>query len=251
MISEPEADAGWTTTEVTGSADGPPGSPAQDRAVDLAGGPGSVGRGASRGGRWVWALGGAVVASALWAGSLYALGDRLDAPPVAYALPEKLCDAVTAKALTAAVGDLRKDAPTSMKSEHPALDWGMCSLSTAEPNDGSGTKYGSFNVWATVQLHKKTDPEPEFDVEHPWERGAVSMERAAVQDLGERAVMTPANDGMGPELKVLDGGAVFVLTLSPFGNDPRQVGGSGRVDYTPIEAAMISDMRDLMAAMKK
>ncbi|WP_330332367.1 hypothetical protein OHS33_23430 [Streptomyces sp. NBC_00536] len=210
------------------------------------------GGGGPWGGRWLWALGGAVLASALWAGGLYALGDRLAEPPMAYRLPEKLCDSMKGTALTAALGDLRKDAPTSMNSEHPALDWGMCSLSTAPPNDGSGNKVGSFNVWATVQLHKKTDPAAEFDVENPWERGGFTADRASVPDLGERAVMTPASDAQGPELKVLDGGAVFSLLVSPFGGgDPMRPPGTGRVDYAPIEAAMIADMRALMAAVKK
>ncbi|MET9695987.1 hypothetical protein ABZY31_03540 [Streptomyces sp. NPDC006529] len=241
MISEPEADSGWTT-----ELSGPPEPPAQAASGAESGG------GARRGGRWAWALGGAVVASALWAGGLYAFGDRIAEPPMAYRLPEKLCDTVKAEGLTAAIGDLRKDAPISQRSEHPAVDWAMCTLSTAERNDGSGTKYGSFNVWVTVQLHKKTDPEPEFDVQHPWAWGGVEVERASVPDLGERAVMTPANDSTGPELKVLDGGSVLSLMVSPFGgSDPMRPPGTGKVDYAPIEAAMISDVRDLMAALRK
>ncbi|MFJ7202030.1 hypothetical protein ACIQWR_00630 [Streptomyces sp. NPDC098789] len=243
MISEPEADAGWTTPEATGSADGPPGSPAQD----LAEGPGSAGRGTSRGGRWAWALGGAVVASALWAGSLYALGDRLDAPPMAYALPEKLCDVLKAKALTAAIGDLRSGSPTSQTSEHPAMGWAMCMMGSPADTD----RVVNYNLWASVQLHKKTDPEPEFDVESPWMTLRNPGDRISVPDLGERAVMARTSDGEGPELKVLDGGAVFSLSLVSVSVKVRDPGASDTVDYAPIEAAMISDMRDLMAALKK
>ncbi|MET3983185.1 hypothetical protein [Streptomyces sp. PvR034] len=242
MISEPEADAGWTT-EVTGSADGPPGSPGED----LAAGPGSAVRGASRGGRWAWALGGAVVACALWAGGLYAYGDRLDAPPMAYALPDKLCDALKAKALTAAVGDLSTGNPTSQTADHPAMSWAMCMTGSPADTD-QDVKY---NVWASVQLHKKTDPEPEFDVESPWMTLTNAGERTSVPDLGERAVMARAGDGQGPELKVLDGGAVFTLSVMSVTTRVRDPGASDTVDYAPIEAAMISDVRDLMAALKK
>ncbi|MFD7031759.1 hypothetical protein ACFWAR_27410 [Streptomyces sp. NPDC059917] len=242
MISEPEADAGWTT-EVTGSAEGPPGSPAQD----LAEGPGGAGRRAVRGGRWAWALGGAVVASALWAGSLYALGDRPDAPPMAYALPEKLCDALKAKALTAAVGDLRSGNPTSQTADHPAMGWAMCMMGSPSDTDRDVT----YNVWASVQLHKKTDPEPEFGVESPWMSLTNAGDRIPVPDLGERAVLARTNDGQGPELRVLDGGAVFSLSVVSVSVKARDPGAGDTVDYAPIEAAMISDMRDLMAALKK
>ncbi|MER5727865.1 hypothetical protein ABT084_05815 [Streptomyces sp. NPDC002138] len=237
MISEPEADSGWTT-ELSAS----PGAAAETLpAPERGGGPG-------RGGRWVWALGGAVLASALWAGGLYALGDRMAAPPVAYRLPEKLCDTLKAKALTAAFGDLRTGNPSSQNTENPAVDWAMCMMGSPSDTD----KPVSYNVWASLQLHKKTDPEPEFDVESPWQPHATTLGRASVPDLGERAVMARTADGQGPELKVLDGGAVFTLTIVPFSGMTRDPGAApGGVDYAPIEAAMISDMRDLMAALRK
>ncbi|MDJ0384173.1 hypothetical protein [Streptomyces sp. G-G2] len=237
MISEPEADVGWTT-ELADSSGPPPAGPPPAPERKEGGRPG-------RAGGLLWGLGGAALASALWAGGLYALGDRPDAPPMAYQLPAKMCDALEAKALSAAVGDLTKSAPVDQKSERPVQDWAVCGKDTGA--DGALR----YNVWATVALHKKTDPGPEFDIRNPWLRGETGPDPTAVPELGERALMRSAYGATGPELRVLDGGAVF--TLSVWVMDVAKGSGApaGTIDYAPIEAALIADMRDMMAAMKK
>lgn len=84
-----------------------------------------------------------------------------------------------------------------------------------------------------------------------------------VPDLGDKAYLLTLESGES-ELRVLEGGAVLSLRLMSFTvyeNDDGDDGdGKGEApapddrgeepDTAPYQAAMISDMRDLMAALK-
>ncbi|MGW7440248.1 hypothetical protein [Streptomyces sp. NPDC054849] len=226
MITDPELDAEWTTEPAAG--------PAEPLAPHAR---------ATGGGRpWLWALGGVVVASAVWAGGLYAFGDRLAAPELSYRASKNLCEDFKAQALSGITGDLHKSRPRFQANSHPAVDGAVCELNNVEGMP-------DFIVIAHVSLHKKTDPSVEFDVP-PLKSIAVNgdLPTQAVPGLGERAVMTMPPHQARLWLEVLDGGAVFTLEVAAPGFGERN--DRPATDATAVQTAMIEDMRDLMTALK-
>lgn len=226
MITEPELDGEW---------DG--GRPAGTVEADA---PREPGRGRAR--PWWWALGGALTASALWAASLAAQNRFADAPPrLAYRFAENVCTEAPMTALSDALAKLERDAPGS--GEGPALDWSYCSYSSDWSGEGM-----AFNVQLLVELHKKTDPQAEFaagpGLTPLVSRGDDQVE--SVPGLGERAVLAESARGLGPRLQVLDGGAVFTLSVEWWGDD-----GEAEPDQVAMKAAMIEDVRRLMATLRK
>ncbi|QES49920.1 hypothetical protein DEJ50_20925 [Streptomyces venezuelae] len=233
MISEPELDGGWEDPR-------PPDQPSD--------GPGP-GPGAARppARPWRWALGGVLASSVLWAGGLYAVvTDRQAAPEMAYRLPENLCQTFQAQALTRIAGPLHRSTPEHREATHPVLDQAVCMLS-----DRARERAGlSYFVTAQVALHKKTDPAAEFEVEPLLYED--SPEPSRVPDLGEQALMLVSDAGDVVQLKVRDGGAVVRLAVSAtdFGDRPPD-GEPERMDATAVQAALIEDMRALLAALRK
>ncbi|WP_327361760.1 hypothetical protein [Streptomyces sp. NBC_01296] len=227
MISEPELEGEWDT--------GRPAAPAQepDAPRERVRGPRTA---------WLWALGGAVLASAVWVGVLVAQDRFASAPRIAYRHTEDLCEAGRLAALAKTEVQPGHGFPTH--GEHPGLDWSYCSYN-GDYVDGQV----SYQVQAMTELHKKTDPEAEFGT-GPWAGwgifggGAGTAEQ--VSGLGERAEFHEGAGGSGPRLQVLDGGAVFTLNVQWFGPDARF-----EPDGDAIKAAMIEDMRALMTALRK
>ncbi|MGW7440247.1 hypothetical protein [Streptomyces sp. NPDC054849] len=226
MIGEPELDGVWETERPAGTVEAEaPREPVRGRARP-----------------WWWALGGALTASALWAGTLAAQNRFSDAPPrLAYRFTENLCTDAPMTALSDALAKLERDAPGS--GEGPALDWSYCSYSS----DWSGEDM-AFDVQLLVELHKKTDPQAEFaagpGLTPLVSRGADQLE--SVPGLGERAVLADSTRGMGARLYVLDGGAVFTLSVEWWGDDAE-----AEPDQVAMKAAMIEDARLLMATLRK
>ncbi|MFB7468385.1 hypothetical protein ACFCZ1_33730 [Streptomyces sp. NPDC056224] len=225
MIGEPELDGEW----------GPDAPPAGEAQPDASRGP------ARRPARpWLWALGGALLASLVWAGTLAGSQDRFSgAPRIAYRNAENLCKEAPLSAVSRAATKLSGDAPRH--GEHPALDWSYCMYNTY-PAEGS-MRYGAE---ALVQLHKKTDPRAEFgaapeSLSYMWDAAA---EVEQVPGLGERALIS--RSGVGHRLQVLDGGAVFTLKFDWYGEPD-----TPEPDDDAIKAAMIEDVRTLMAALKR
>ncbi|MEU9165197.1 hypothetical protein AB0D29_33590 [Streptomyces sp. NPDC048424] len=228
MITDPELDGEWDTAERAEPAE--PLAP-RERAAAAAARP------------WLWALGGVVVASAVWAGGLYALGDRLAAPTVAYRATKNLCADFKAQSLSGITGDLRKR-PVNKEVSHPAVDAAACVMNNVPDSPGD------FYVYVNTELHKKADPATEFDVPSVDDLANVGdLRTEEVPDLGERAVMTSWAGEQGLNLKVLDGGAVFNLRV--FATTFSEKGGRPATDSNAVQAAMVQDVRELMAALRK
>lgn len=233
MISEPEIDGEWADGgRAAGAAPAEPAEPAAAAPV--------------RNRPWWWALGGAVAASAVWAGVL-GLENRSgeqQSPPLAYRISQDLCRETPLSALARVVGDI---APMSSSlGEGPARDWAYCSYGSHAMD--SAAEEMVYEAELLVELHKKTDPEAEFaagpGLAPRLRRGAVQYRE--VPGLGERALLTDSVGDQGPQLHVLDGGTVLTLSLK-WSADP---------DATPpdedaIQAAMVEDVRALMAVLKK
>ncbi|MFD7836075.1 hypothetical protein [Streptomyces sp. NPDC059761] len=227
MISEPELDGEWGTGRPATAAEEP------DTPREGVRGPRRA---------WLWALGGAVLASAVWAGVL-AAQDRFGdpAPQIAYRHAEDLCK-VRLTAVSASTTQLTGD--YARHNEHPALDWAYCAHSA--PYVEGRLSYGAE---ISVQLHKKTDPRTEFGADPASLMGMGRMassggEVEQVPGLGERALLTRRVGGS--RLEVLDGGAVFSLTVEWYGGQ-----GAPDPDEDAVQAAMVEDMRALMASLRK
>ncbi|WP_051781697.1 MULTISPECIES: hypothetical protein [unclassified Streptomyces] len=191
-----------------------------------------------------WRVAAAVVAtSALWAGGMYAYGDRTAEPEIRYRLTEDLCDQFKAPTLEGLLGPLADTAPKA-GSRHPALDWASCARGAERP---SSTE--SVQVTAVVELHKKTDPAPEFAVDSPdvgWFAGD-SGGRESMPGLGEEAIVSGPGIGDGLRLRVRDGGAVFTVQVMVFPG----AGEDGSGGREALVAAAVEDARALMAALRK
>ncbi|MFD0354992.1 hypothetical protein ACFVHW_14835 [Streptomyces sp. NPDC127110] len=227
MISEPELDGEW--------ADASP--------AELAGPPAQSGGREGRGrAPWLWALGGALLASAVWAGVLV-VQERYAAagPPLAYRHSEQLCGEVPLKAVGAVMGGLGVGMPSH--GEGAALDWSHC-YSVGGREDRPLT----HDAEVMVELHKKADPEAEFGAAPVFDVNlrSPSVVREQVPGLGERAVLSGLESG--PRLQVLDGGAVFTIRVAWWAG---QDGKEADVDENAVKAAMIEDMRALMARLRR
>ncbi|MFD6110697.1 hypothetical protein ACFWG0_11395 [Streptomyces yangpuensis] len=238
MISEPELDGAWEPARPPEAAQ----DDVQDDAVP-----------ARRAGRpWRWVATAVVVTSALWAGGLYAFADRLRPaePEVRYAVTDNLCKQFEAPALGRAMGGFAASSP-NRTGRHPAMDWASCSYD----GGGSGGSDG-FSALFLVELHKKSDPAPEFalgsfyerlfEADVPWEE---------VPGLGEQALVRASGAGDGLQLRVRDGGAVFTVELGFFGSRDEETDAGAtppaQPDQDALTAAAVEDVRALMAVLRK
>lgn len=214
------------------------------------------------GGRWLWALGGTVVASAVWGAVLFADGSRDGAPDLhGYRLGQDPCGAVGLKSIGAAISPrLPGGQLEAGMLRHDALDRALC-LIPLRSQDGEQRPDGSetvdYAVTVKVALHKKTDPGPEFEAGRNATDLGVEPETKveAVPELGDKAYLLSMENG-AQELRVLEGGAVLSLRITAAtgyweGDDgQRPADDEEPPDLSPHKAAMISDMRDLMSGLK-
>ncbi|MGW0561936.1 hypothetical protein ACWDZ4_15285 [Streptomyces sp. NPDC003016] len=206
---------------------------------------------------WLWAVGGAVAASAVWAGGLYAYGSQEAVDTRGYRVGEGLCGKAELSALTVNLGKRSGD-PTETVSEHSALDKITCNFGfepTGKPTeDGFSVHYEAQLV---AEIHKKSDPEPEFEaiVNEPHWSDGLPPRPEEVPGLGEKAYLTTGSDATGSQLKVLDGGAVFTLDVSAnveYQGDEEKMSDAeySEPDLSSLPPFMIEDMRDLMDALR-
>ncbi|RPF45817.1 hypothetical protein EDD96_2382 [Streptomyces sp. Ag109_G2-6] len=228
MISEPEIEGEWSSQQPEHSAaDGAAAAAGPDRALRAA--------------HWRWALGGALVACAVFAGGLV-VQERYgeSGPPIRYRHSEQLCAETPLKAVGAVLGGLGGGVPKH--GETPALDWSSCFA------DGSkeGQPFMS-NAQLMVELHKKTDPGPEFGVVPELALYAMPLATEQVSGLGERAFFSGA--AQSPRLQVLDGGTVVTLTVAWWTRGAADAG--DKVDEDAVKAAMVEDVRALLARLRQ
>ncbi|MFJ6483197.1 hypothetical protein ACIQK6_24205 [Streptomyces sp. NPDC091682] len=232
MITEPELDGEW---EPAGPAE-----VVQDAVVPGARAPRRP---------WQWVAAAVVATSALWAGGLYAFGDRTAEPEIRYRVTDDLCGQFKATALEGLLGDLSNAEPGA-GIRHPALDWASCTRNSDRPASS-----GSFYTTAGIELHKKADPAAEFALDTPLSRLFVHDGAwESVPGLGEEALVTPPENGDSLHLQVRDGGAVFTIVVAIYGGSGES---APRVDPLPdpsredLVAAAVEDARALMAALRK
>ncbi|WMX45283.1 hypothetical protein [Streptomyces roseicoloratus] len=194
---------------------------------------------------WLWALGGAVAASAVWAGGLSAY-DRYgqDAGPDlgGYRTDRDPCEVARFDGLVSAFGAKGPAVTEPRKVDRPALfDWD-CTVTLASKPVG-------YTVDVSYRLHRKTDPGPEFaDIMEDPQLGGGGE---AVGGVGESAYFGGLYGDNS--LRVLDGQAELGLALQPTDdwdeetNLPREL---PQLDPAAIRTYLVEDMRQLMAALK-
>ncbi len=209
---------------------------------------------------WVWALGGAVTASAVWAGGLYAFGGG-GPEGRGYRLEHGACDDLRVPALAAEFGGRNAPADAAFFHHDPVLVTLECNLGL-RPRAGARPGDTVVDVVTlSVEQHRKTDPGPEFAVRS--RRASFSapgledgLPLGEVRGLGDRAYYgSGATDGFAwARLTVLDGGVVLSLDVRPTARGPEEAGDAPeRVpDLSGArQDVLTADMRSLMEQLKR
>ncbi|MFF8839739.1 hypothetical protein [Streptomyces sp. NPDC015130] len=248
MISEPELDGGdgFVVSEVLTETP-PPGPPRPPRARRA----------------WLWALGGAVVASAVWGAGLYAYEKRQAGGPDmrGYKRVESLCKAAELKGLAGVLGKRSTEEGAESGSgngyssgidvggsgagegaDDQVLEYAQCSLMFGSPETG-------YSGDVTYTRHLVTDPGPEFAVLAQRYGGGKPYE-----GLGEKAYLD-IYENVGGELRVLDGQVEITISFNGMGSWNEDTDEPIRkvepIDLSGIEVPLAQDMLALMAALKK
>ena len=211
---------------------------------------------------WVWALGGAATASALWAAAVFLVGLDYQEPDArGYRLDNRACRSIRLTSLELAIASRNMSGILdSGLLKHAALDQFQCSVPLRGSGDHKPGGHWSVNntVGIAVALHKKTDPSSEFEANRRvTDLGVMAADKVkAVADLGDQAFLITKDAGHA-ELRVLDGAVVLSLSLSATsyyegGSDTDEFGEEPDLpDVSAYRSAMINDMRDLMASLKR
>ncbi|MEU3320355.1 hypothetical protein [Streptomyces sp. NPDC006785] len=252
MISEPE---------LVGE-DGPGSSSDVVSGFDPEQGPGDGGRR-----RWhgaLWGVAGALTASAVWAAAVFGYGIGGDGKPDArgYRVESDSCAAMELKEFAGALGVPAPKPATELDGiEHPALHRIRCTVDfTTAVLRGPGTAEGSdwatgYHASLTAELHKETDPRPEFEASSTLTEvdgsGVERVER--VPDLGDLAYLLVMEDE-ALSVRVVEGGAVVTLTLSAWMSytegDEEMPEAPEEPETLAYRADLISDTRAVMKALK-
>ncbi|MCT2590396.1 hypothetical protein LHJ74_10805 [Streptomyces sp. N2-109] len=222
--------------------------------------PGPPGRGRAG---WQWGLGGALVASAVWLGTLFTTGvlgdDAAPEPDLAgYHFHEDVCKA-------AALGSFLEhydkrdpsDDPYRYASEQDRLDLSFCSQSLEDPDESSDS-YATTVVSVTVEWHKGADPSGEFAPR--WkgyaQRDAYDSSYVVkpVEDIGEEAFLvteTREDDDTleGMTLAVRDGWMTYDMSWSSFGAGADD--DASQLSETEVADMLRSDTRDALEQLRK
>ncbi|MEU3247494.1 MULTISPECIES: hypothetical protein [unclassified Streptomyces] len=212
---------------------------------------------------WWWALGGVLAASALWAPAVFVYGLGIQKPSThGYRLDKNPCPSVRLTSISAAVAPrVSSDVVQAGLLKHAAVDQAQCSITVRPLAKTKPLKAGwslDYYVGITVTLHKETDPEVEFEAQQRMtDQGLVPADNVrTVPDLGDTAYLI-TRDISNTELRVLDGGAVLSLDLAASSNyqsedaDDEIGEGPEMPDISSYQSAMVNDMRDLMASLKR
>lgn len=168
----------------------------------------------------LWAAVGAVAASAVWAVGVFALdglGDRADLR--GYRAPSNLCTNGDYSSFRAEYPE-DGTSPTHSSLEDGALDESSCSLALKK----SASTYSDAYLSVQVDLHKKTDPGPEFTASwnnYPESHKGYDVE--AVSGIGEEAYLVTQDTTSGTTsgslyatLAVRDGWMTYTMTYSTY-----------------------------------
>ncbi|MEU9339644.1 hypothetical protein AB0D74_00250 [Streptomyces sp. NPDC048278] len=169
----------------------------------------------------LWAVVGAVVASAAWAGGLFLTGGLGSSADLrGYRAPANLCSSADYSSFKDEY-PVDDSSPTKNVMKDPALEQSYCSLSLKK----TSTSYGDAYLSMEVDLHKKTDPGPEFTA--TWKNYGDShsdYDVTPVQGIGDEAYLVTQDTSNGSTtsgsryatLAVRDGWMTFTMYYSAY-----------------------------------
>lgn len=202
---------------------------------------------------WAWALGGAVVASTVWAGAVVIWDPAHRTPDLhGYRLTANLCAGADLKPLFDATPRHGFSADPADTLRGSALDRTRCRAESLVGTDTSSPY--TYDAVLSVALHKKTDPRPEFDDEHRDTQPSVTSVEP-LHGIGDEAYLLHLDPGM-LQLDVVHGGAVVSLAFSVASASPQV---TPHPDGTEVRTAeqptryvpqMIAAVRAVLADMK-
>ncbi|MFF6783031.1 hypothetical protein [Streptomyces sp. NPDC012510] len=177
------------------------------------------------GGRAVlWAVVGAAVASAAWAGGVFLLGkDDTEADLRGYEAKSNLCSSVDYSSFKNEYPE-EDTSPVNNSLEHEALDQNYCSISL-KTSSSSTLSDAYFSV--QMDLHKKTDPGPEFTaLWSEYDQRYDDYDVDEVTGFGDEAYLvtedtTSGDDTSGSRsatLAVRDGWMTYEMRWSAYGS---------------------------------
>jgi hypothetical protein len=178
--------------------------------------------GGGRGRRAVlWALAGALVASAAWGGGVLLTRDDSgsSADLRGYTLRNDLCATADVSAFRSKYPQV-DNSPTTYTAKGDTLDEMSCN----EGLEMSGSSYSDAYLSIQVDLHKKTDPAPEFaDTWLGWKQHGTSYDVVPVSGFGDEAYLvtedTVDSSGSGDRyvtLAVRDGWMTYSMNWSVY-----------------------------------
>jgi hypothetical protein len=185
---------------------------------------------------WTWAVGGALVASVLWAAGFAVFGGGGGPDTRGYAMPGDLCEVTEARHLVAAIG--RRDVQHRAASRNEALDRAWCDLEFAGRH-----VHGGVSVY--LELHKEADPSAEFKALSTQNDWAPPVEPVReISGLGDEAYLGFSAYGDGMRLSVREGSSVVRMELSVSRWDEVPF------DFESVVQPLTEDMKQLMARLK-
>ncbi|MFJ9414122.1 hypothetical protein ACIRPT_08140 [Streptomyces sp. NPDC101227] len=186
---------------------------------------------------WIWAIGGAVAASAIWASMMFATGAFSGPSPdlAGYSYTDDLCAATSmtpfknadftiAANKASAASDTDTANPQHSGSRQDAVDTMWCNTSL-KAKSASSSGYSSTWLYNTATLHKKTDPGPEFAAGYrAYEKQASSIDYRVerVTGIGDEAYLVTqkkkdgSTDASYMLLGVRDGWLTYQSTWSNY-----------------------------------
>ncbi|GGW41707.1 hypothetical protein GCM10010503_17400 [Streptomyces lucensis JCM 4490] len=180
----------------------------------------SAGGGGGAGKAVLWAVVGAAVASAAWAGGVFLLGGKGDSADLrGYSSPADMCSSADYSSFKDEYTE-QDSSPTHTALKDTALDESYCSLSLKK----SGSTYADAYLSMTLDMHKKTDPGPEFTA--TWKKYGDSHKNYdvdPVQGIGDEAYLVTQDTTSGSSsgsryatLAVRDGWVTYTMSYSAY-----------------------------------
>ncbi|MGW0881922.1 hypothetical protein [Streptomyces sp. NPDC002671] len=182
---------------------------------------GGGGGGGGAGRAVLWGVVGAVVASAVWAGGVFLIGGKGDSADLrGYSAPTNLCSGADYSSFKDEYpeGD---SSPIHNSLKQSALEEGYCSLGLKK---SSGSTLSDAYLTLQLDLHKKTDPGPEFTA--TWKNYGDShkgYDVTSVSGLGDEAYLVTEDTTSGSSsgsryatLAVRDGWVTYTMSYSSY-----------------------------------
>ncbi|WP_236053171.1 MULTISPECIES: hypothetical protein [Streptomyces] len=168
----------------------------------------------------LWAAVGAVVASAAWAAGVFLVGGKGDSADLrGYSAPSDMCSSADYSSFKGEYTE-NDSSPTHTSLKDKALDESYCSLGLKK----SGSSYADAYLSIQLDLHRKTDPGPEFTA--TWKNYGDShtgYDVDPVEGIGDEAYMVSQDTTKGSSsgsryatLAVRDGWVTYTMSYSSY-----------------------------------